>query len=482
LSLKGCLPTRDEVSIQELTATSGNVDLPSVLEKDPIAALLPLMEIPISALVRAETPDIQVEGRWYDNQHCPNGRDTYHWLHDGRETVVEEERLEQSSGYFGGGGRRSLRIEGATWAVRVDSGRHLNGCEWTRPGRVVVWDQCDPTALANALAPVVWGNGADANYLEAMKSLEAARAWVSGRFHVEAHPDHPDRVMVDLYDLRLHHLRELQRPHPVSRLVQKHGWEVLPLGDAQQEWLRVKEDLGEAARWVLKTYRVRPVVSGDFNGVKFARLSDPDNFGDINNPYINELREECIKHLMEVHRGKLVDLLFEQAGEKPEVLVPSYHNPSTFWLENGVWWGETYEPRCVWPGAVHRGNGWFKYPLGSEEDLVKVELGQGEFSKNLLRLSGERRQGATSMGGFQGALFDGEECFVRAYEALLPVRVGETKNFMFQIKNEWAYPGAGASVWAVTVTRTLDGVEFKPCDNGKNYTCAGYWGREVSAN
>lgn len=58
----------------------------------------------------------------------------------------------------------------------------MNGSRWSRPGQVVVWPHCDPTKLANRLASTVYGVGADAEFVEVMNDLEAAKEWVRRRY------------------------------------------------------------------------------------------------------------------------------------------------------------------------------------------------------------------------------------------------------------------------------------------------------------
>lgn len=151
-------------------------------EADPIKRTLREMEIPVSNLVRATEPSLQIGERWYDNGHCPNGRPTNRWITDGRKTEVNSETREQPHGYFGGGGYNNSVIEGASYAVCVDSGRYMNGCGWTRPGQIVVWSHCTPTALASALASILYGDGADAEYLDALKDCVAASNWIAERY------------------------------------------------------------------------------------------------------------------------------------------------------------------------------------------------------------------------------------------------------------------------------------------------------------
>lgn len=160
----------------------GHYVKPSRKERDPIKRILRDMNIPVSNLEQITEATLEIGERWYDNSHCPNGRSTNKWIHDGRETSVNSEMLEQPHGYFGGGGCETSVIEGASYAICVDSGRHMNGSSWTRPGQIVVWPNCEPKALAGALASIIYGNGADADYIEALTNLEMARRWIAQRY------------------------------------------------------------------------------------------------------------------------------------------------------------------------------------------------------------------------------------------------------------------------------------------------------------
>ncbi len=149
---------------------------------DPIKRILREMEIPVGSLQQATTPTLQIGERWYDNGHCPVGRDTHRWVHDGRETVVRSETTEQPHGYFSGGGYNASVVEGASYAVRIDSGRYTNGAAWSRPSQIIVWPGYNPTALVGALASILYGDGADAEYLAALTGREAARRWIAERY------------------------------------------------------------------------------------------------------------------------------------------------------------------------------------------------------------------------------------------------------------------------------------------------------------
>lgn len=74
---------------------------------------------------------------------------------------------------------------------------------------------------------------------------------------------------------------------------------------------------------------------------------------------------------------------------------------------------------------------------------------------------------------------DGDRAYIDGYMAILPIEVGETKNFIFRIFHDWASINMGASIWGITVKRHKNGVIFSPFDPGIRYVCQGHWGAEV---
>lgn len=108
--------------------------------------------IPVSVLTKTEAPTLEVKQRWYDNQHCPNGRVTNRWETDGQKTEVGRRILEEPRRLFRGGGIDDFIIEGASYAFCVDYGG--NGSEWVQVSQIVVWPHCDPAALSSTLASI----------------------------------------------------------------------------------------------------------------------------------------------------------------------------------------------------------------------------------------------------------------------------------------------------------------------------------------
>ncbi len=252
-------------------------------ETDPIKRILREMDIPVSNLIRATEPTLEVGERWYDNDHCPNGRPTKRWITDGRKTEVNSETREQPHGYFGGGGYDNSVIEGASYAVCVDSGRYMNGCDWTRPGRIVVWMHCDQAKLANVLAPIVYGSGADYEYVKALMDSEAARRWIAEKF--EAPKAYAGETRCVSFQHRgggrdgfsvtgTDHTKITSLPGggwgPIARLVHTHGLTVVDLPSETAALLRAMSDKDAAREYLTSRY----TVERDEHRVRFM---NPEN-------------------------------------------------------------------------------------------------------------------------------------------------------------------------------------------------------------
>ncbi len=445
-------------------------------ETDPIKRVLREMEIPVSKLRRMnEREALPISTFSCDIWRAyPEGTTNNYYITDGREEtkITSYKDMTPVNQHCGPEVHEAGYIANATYAIEVVKRVHMNSSIGTYIGEVAVWPTCDPTILANALAPVVYGDGADAEYVEALKNFEAACRWIAKKFEIAPHPDKGDRVVVNGSDF-LVESKYLREPRVLDRLLRKHGVRLIEehLSDEQRFFLRAKQNVEEATRYVFAHYRVVAVKRGDERHLKFALKSSPDKLGDIDSVYLNYQEELPLETLLETHKS-LKDVLFVQAEERME-LVPTYPQPSSFKLKDEVWEAEAYSDQ----------KGWHKYPLVREEDAIAVTLGKDEFSGALLCLSDpERRQGVkSSMGGFHAVMRDGDEAYIDAFTALLLVRPGETKNFVFRISHAWSSPGSGASIWGITVRRTEAGMVYEPYDNGKLYTCAGYWGSEVSA-
>jgi len=442
-------------------------------ETDPIKRILRELGIPVSILQLASEPMLRVGSRWYDNAHCPNGRDTNSWIHDGKSSDYESDDLEGAHGHFAGGGNNYYTIEGATYAINIESGRHMGGSTWSKPGSIVVWPSCNSAVLADALAPYIYGGGADFEYIGALKDFGAAQKWVAKHFKITPHPEKGDRVIIDGTTDFIIESDESRNTCVLDRLLRKHGVFLIEeyLSEEQQFFFRAKRDVVEAARYIFAHYRVVAVKRGEEQHLKFA-VKSSEELEDIDSLYLGGNEELPLKSLLHMHKA-LKSILFENAAERME-LVPTYHNVSSYKLEEGTWIAEDY----------NEAQGWHKFPLFKEDEAIVVRLGEGDFSKNLVCLSEvERSQGTGSQGGFHAVMCHGDKAYYHGYDALLPLMIGETRNFIFRISHSWNSPGQGASIWVVTARRNNDGtVVYGKFDNGRQYLCSGYWGGEVSVS
>ncbi len=120
---------------------------------DPLRRLLAERRIPQRVLEFVKSKDFSLETteRWYDQQHCPNGRPTHEWKTDGEVVELDSKELERPQGYFSGGGERTIRVEHPSYAIRVDYGRHGNGFDYHHVARILVWPGCDQAKLLEAV-------------------------------------------------------------------------------------------------------------------------------------------------------------------------------------------------------------------------------------------------------------------------------------------------------------------------------------------
>lgn len=127
---------------------------PPQQETDPVKRVLRELGMGLSVLEVIGDEPIAATVRWYDQQHCPNGRATHHWVTDGEETEMFRRMLEEPHGYFGGGGLNEIVITGGTYAIRVDYHRHLNGCGSYTVTKVMVRPGCNAARLKEALVAI----------------------------------------------------------------------------------------------------------------------------------------------------------------------------------------------------------------------------------------------------------------------------------------------------------------------------------------
>ena len=160
-------------------------------ETDPIKRILREMGIPISQLRRMEEGEPLETSEYSCDiwRAYPHGTSTHRWETDGKIEVVTEDRrsMRHVNQYCGDEISRTVRIREATYAISSGSYVQMNSAIVTRLWEVVVWPNCDPTTLANALASIVYGDGADAEYVEVLENFEAARRWVAKKFEIAPH-------------------------------------------------------------------------------------------------------------------------------------------------------------------------------------------------------------------------------------------------------------------------------------------------------
>lgn len=386
---------------------------------------------------------ISVSDRWYDNRHCPNGRATTGWVTDGETTSAREEILEKEHGFFAGGGLCHYSISNATYAIEVTNGK-VDGRERSdRPATIVVWPGCDPQKLGDALAPIVYGEGADHKYPAALGNLPLAQKWAKKKFTETVDMGYRSSGYPPAYP-----------GSAIGALCEKHGAEEV-LGELlhpdDRAFLKALKGEEAAVRYVLSHYRVVAVNRGGNKGVKFAKIETPAFLGKTNSVHLPghpAWREERgLEQLLQTHSG-LRENLWQAATEKVAV-VPK----------------------------------WADLAVGDDE--VRVGTDTPEFLEALRCLSdperGTAREIAVEYKGYAsekeaplyitGFLQDGSPAALEGNAAVrFPIQVGEKKHFVLQGQHFDRLTWWQHHVWGVTVERTPSGVEYSPFDNGKLYT------------
>jgi hypothetical protein len=363
------------------------------------------------------------------------------------------------------------QISDATYAVEIVSRVHGNGGVGTYVGRVIVWPGCNQVKLANVLAPYIYGEGADAEYPAALKDFAAAQKWLA-KFEIEANPEKSDTLIVKKMRFNFT-IGGACNPTVITRLVEKHGIRLLEnyFGEEQKFFLRAQDDIKEAVKYVFSHYRVVAVSRGEKRYLKFALLATPDQLGHLDSDWLDgRSHDGPIAMLLRKHPG-LKDLLFVQANEGIE-LVDTYPRLSFLIVKDGMWVGQTTQDTGKWHDIT----------VATEANAISVYSFGDKLRNSMKCLSSEdRRIGAPGL-SILAVMRDGDRAISNGMNVLLLVRPGETKNFIFSLNNAFCSPDNGSSVWGVTVRRSQDGsVYYTPYDNGVLYTCAGYWGGEVSA-
>ncbi len=454
-------------------------------EKDPIKKVLREMNLPISKLhIMGAGETLQISTYSCDiHRAYPDGTETNEWETDGEQktevdSYVDMRKINQ---YCAPEVSAKGTIAGATYAVEIVQHSH-NSNIGTYIGKIAVWPNCDPRMLANVLAPVVYdGKEADADYSEALKNFEAAQKWIAEKFEIEPHEEKGDTLIVNGEEFQIGRpANYVTEPQTLNRLIGVHGLALVEefLGEKQKSYLEAFSSEEAAARYVFDNYRVVAMKEGDKKFLHFAfkgEDKDPIPFW----MFRESDREGAValKELIKRHKP-LEGILWVKATERQELVEHFPYRFVTLKVINGIW-GIVEDYR----------NEELKTPLICEKDSTTLSLGDDEVKKNLVCLSvperyrGDKKKsvwgGNYLEGGLHSALKDGAEAFASYHLAVLPIKVGETKNFVFLIRHEWM--SNESSVWGITVSRTEADVEYKPYDNGKIYICKGLCGSEVSA-
>ncbi len=454
-------------------------------EKDPIKKILREMNLPISKLrIMGAGETLEISTYSCDiHRAYPDGTETNEWKTDGKEqtevdSFVDMRKVNQ---YCAPEVSAKGTIAGATYAVEVVQHAH-NSNIGTYIGKIVVWPNCDPRMLANVLAPIVYdGKEADADYPEALKNFEAAQKWIAEKFKIEPHEEKGDALIVNGEEFRIgrREARYVTEPQTLNRLIGVHGIILVDqfLDEEQRSYLEALSSEEAAVQYVLRNYRVIAMKEGDKKFLHFAfKKGGRDPIADWMFRNSDTPGAEAFGELSKRHKS-LEAILWVKAPERQELVEHFPCRFVTLKVINGIW-GIVEDYR----------NEELKTPLVCEKDAVVLSLGDDEVKKNLVCLSaleryrGDRKKsvwgGNFLEGGLHSALKDGAEAFVGYHSAILPIKVGETKNFVFLIRHEWM--SNKSSVWGITVSRTEIGV-YEPYDNGKIYTCKGLCGSEVSA-
>ena len=92
------------------------------------------------------------ENVWYDNNHCPNGRETSRMMTDGVVEWGDSTETAKEQGFFGGGKDTPWKVKEFTWIVIINEGRYPNGSGYRKLGLLIRRRGTDPgPGLADAL-------------------------------------------------------------------------------------------------------------------------------------------------------------------------------------------------------------------------------------------------------------------------------------------------------------------------------------------
>lgn len=457
--------------------------VPPEEEKDPIKRVLREMDIPMSKLQRMSKDEVlKISTYSCDiDRAYPDGTETNRWETDGKEDfeVTHTRDMTSVNQYCSPEIHAAGTIAGATYAVEIVRHAH-NQYIGKYVGDVAVWPGCDPKILANVLAPVIYGEGADAEYLQALTDFKVAQKWVAEKYEIMSHLERGDTIVVNGEEYSV----LTDRMHGVlGRLASVHGIALIEdyLGEKQKSFLGALISEEVATRYVLDNYQVVAMEEGNN---QFLRLALKSAEPKIDWMFLNgdfKSGAVALRELFERHTS-LKNVLWMKALERQD-LIASYPLFCSIKEENGVW------------GVCGIRDGPVEKELVEEEDAVNIYLRDSEVRKNLVNLSSpERFKGDKSVnigggnffldGGVVAVLCDGDEAYssICSLQVILPLEEGEKKDLVLNIRQEhMSLDESETMVWGITVSRTEAGVVYEPYDNGKLYTCKGHLGGEVSA-
>lgn len=462
------------------------VVLPSE-ETDPIKRILREMDIPVSKLTYANEPTLEVTERHYDNWHCPVGHLVNHWVTDGNASEVSVEVMERPQGYFLGGEFVTKSISGATYAISVSSGKG-----WHGPEQIVVWPDCRPENLGDALARTIWGENADAKFMAALKNFDLAQEW-SARYKFEQHPTRTDRILVNGEDTPAPYGYP-EKPALVVELVRVHGGKLIEdrLPAQQRELIKASQDEESATEYILRTYRVVAIEGGDGGagrrlkyGVTGKTGLSFSSHGD-SSIVIGEERDRRLEFLLQIHK-RIESALWEKTPER-RLISTQYPNSSGFQLEEEVWKTRWDNPSRQYRSVFPECNG-VPVTLWKHDNLTGArEHPAEELFRGAVCLSDPKRPSGwdallaqSKLNHFPywcAFLADGSEAHIGnvlngkqlgQYVALFPVPLGVERSFVIVMRYGFVTQGT-SSIWGVTIANTREGVEFRPFDNGRLYS------------
>lgn len=429
-------------------------------EQDPIKRILREMRISVSKLqlmkegegLAISTLNVDIacatrEGEWQNR-----------FVTDGTENtgIVSREQL-STYGRRAPAERREGSILGATYAIDVVSQLCMASRIVTYVAKVFVWPNCNPMALANALAPIVFGPRANGEYPRALENFEAACEWIAKNLTIETGTQ-GDTLLVDGCEFPVEVSDGTPRKWAVQaldRLVRKHGVRLLEkfLGDAQCAFIRAKTDLGEATKYVTQHYRVVKVENEKGSHLRFApwsRLNDLLELSWVLSSSLDVHRPLAV--LYAKHRQQLLGSLEKVTQERME-LISTWGRRDGLLRSDGV--------------------------LVDANETVRVHLqGVRSFWKSLSRASKEtfsmsEETVSGTRGEVFGALCDGGEVYrVREQELVFFLRPKEEKTFFFTIARAPNSLAHGVGVFALKICRAEDGtLTYSPLDETDQYTC-----------